>query len=84
MNQMLPAIVATQNFMHDRVERLKNSTNDRGAGLVEYAALLILAVAILGALWQSGVVTELGTKTKDAVTNLFKSDGPAAPAPAAT
>lgn len=70
MNPLIPLIVTLQTFAFDRVERLKER-EDRGAGLVEYGALLVLAAAILAALKASGVVTKLTTATATAVTSMF-------------
>jgi Flp pilus assembly pilin Flp len=70
MNALIPIVVTLQNFVLDRVERF-NEREDRGAGLVEYGALLVLAAAILAALKASGVVTKLGTATTTALNDLF-------------
>jgi Flp pilus assembly pilin Flp len=70
MNPIIPLYVTLQTFVHDRVERFKDK-DDRGASAVEYAALIVLAAAIIGALYASGVVTTASTKVKEAVDKIF-------------
>lgn len=50
MNTMIPMYVYTTNFISDRVEVIKGhyTDRDRGANLVEYAGLIVLAAIILG------------------------------------
>jgi len=49
MNALIPAYVYTTNFVADRIDVLKNR-KDRGAGFVEYAALVVLAALVLAAI----------------------------------
>jgi Flp pilus assembly pilin Flp len=72
MNPIIPLYVTITTFVQGRVEKFRE---DRGASAVEYGALIILAAAIIGALWASGVVTTLGSKTKTAVDSLFSGGG---------
>lgn len=66
MNAMIPMYVYTTNFVVDRVEAIKGhyQDKDRGAGLVEYAGLIVLAVIVLGAIYAafkaSGFQSKLG------------------------
>ena len=46
MKVILPAYVATTNFVVDRVERIKER-NDRGVELVEWGAMLLVIGAIV-------------------------------------
>lgn len=73
MNALTPVYVRTQNFILDRAEAYKRhlEQQDRGATLVEYATLIVLAAALLGALYASGVVSKLRTATSSAVSSLF-------------
>ncbi|PSK96121.1 intein [Murinocardiopsis flavida] len=50
---------------------------DRGASLVEYAALIVLSAAVLGGLLGSGVLSLLRTSVQDAVDALLSGDGTA-------
>ena len=73
MNPLIPLVVTLQTFVHDRVERLR-SEDDRGAGIVEYGALLVLAGALVAVLFEAGLVDKLGTAVKEAITQLFETD----------
>ncbi len=46
MKAILPAYVATTNYVADRVERMKER-NDRGVELVEWGAMLLVIGAII-------------------------------------
>jgi len=51
MNALIPAYVYSTNFIINRVDdakNLKQRMDDRGAGFVEYAALVVLAALVLG------------------------------------
>lgn len=74
MNGLIPLYVTLSTFMDDRVERLKNR-EDRGAQGIEYAALIVLAAAIIGILWGSGVLGKLTTGVTEAVGKLFPGAG---------
>lgn len=63
MNPIIPLVVTMQTFMCDRVERLKERS-DRGAGMVEYGALIILVAAILAVLISDNII---GTTVKDGI-----------------
>lgn len=76
MNAMIPAYVYTTNFIADRVETIKeHHKNDRGAGFVEYAGLIVLAALILGALYKAGLVSKLTDKVGQAVDQIFSGKG---------
>jgi Flp pilus assembly pilin Flp len=85
MNQIVRTYVTVHSFIHSRVERFKDP-NDRGASAVEYAALIILAAALIGALYASGVVSTASTKVSSAVNAIFNggASGGQAPNPKAT
>lgn len=74
MNGLIPLYVTLSTFMHDRVERLK-SREDRGAQGIEYAALIVLAAAIIGILWGAGVFEKVSSGVTTAVTKLFPGSG---------
>jgi Flp pilus assembly pilin Flp len=80
MNPIIPPYVTISNFVHGRVERFKDPS-DRGASAVEYAALIILAAAIIAALKASGVVDTLQTSVTAKVNELFQGGNPPAPKP---
>lgn len=71
MNAMIPMYVHTSNFIAHRVEAIKDhyKNQDRGASLVEYAGLIVLAVVVLGAIYAafkaSGFQKTLGTTIGD-------------------
>lgn len=73
MNALTPVYVRTQNFILDRAEAYKRhlEQQDRGAGIVEYAALIVLAAAILAALYASGVISKVQTAATSAISKMF-------------
>ena len=73
MNALTPVYVRTQNFIIDRAETYKRQMQEqeRGAGIVEYAGLIVLAAAILAALYASGVISQLGKATTTAIDKIF-------------
>lgn len=77
MNTMIPMYVYTSNFVADRVEAVKDhyKKSDRGAGLVEYAGLIVLAAIILAIIY--GVINSSGLKDKltTAVSGIFSGHG---------
>ncbi|HEV7935643.1 MAG TPA: hypothetical protein VGP70_25420 [Actinomadura sp.] len=77
MNPIIRTYMTVHSFVHNRVERFKDP-DDRGASAVEYAALIILAAALIGALYASGVVSTASTKVSSAVNAIF--NGGAEPA----
>jgi len=70
MNPLIPLVVTMQTFFHDRIERLQ-AKEDRGAGIVEYGALLVLAGALVAVLFEAGIVQELEDAVTDAIDDLF-------------
>lgn len=68
MNPIIPLVVTMQTFMYGRFERLKERS-DRGAGMVEYGALIILVAAILAVLLKDNAI---GKAVKDGITNAMK------------
>ncbi|GAA0964228.1 hypothetical protein [Actinocorallia libanotica] len=70
MNPLIPLFVTLQTFAYDRLERFQER-EDRGAGVVEYAALLVLAGALVAALFSAGLVQKLTTAVTTAVGQLF-------------
>ncbi|ASU85026.1 hypothetical protein CDO52_21490 [Nocardiopsis gilva YIM 90087] len=73
-NPLLPVIVRTQIFVAMRREQLRNRLTDRGAGLVEYGALIVLAIAILTAIYQTGIIDTVNKNTKQALDDLFNRE----------
>lgn len=73
MKVILPAYVATTNYVADRKRQLIERS-DRGVELVEWGAMLVLIAAIVGFLLSSSQVKEtVGKKVKEAVENVFKA-----------
>ncbi|GAA2723385.1 hypothetical protein [Actinocorallia aurantiaca] len=72
MNPLIPLYVTLRTFVQDRVERLQNP-EDRGAGVVEYAALLVLAGALIVALLDTDIIDTLKEKVEDALDDVFSA-----------
>lgn len=66
MNRMTPAA--------RRGSSNGSSGPDRGAGLVEYAALVVLVLAILVGLIAAGVPAQIGNNTGDRICRIFGGD----------
>lgn len=77
MNAMIPMYVHTTNFVADRVEAIKEryQDKDRGASLVEYAGLIVLAVIILGAIYYAFNASKFGSTLKTAIGNILNGHG---------
>lgn len=77
MNAIIPMYVHTTNFVSDRVEAIKNryEDRDRGANLVEYAGLIVLAAIILGLLYAAVQASGLQSKITGALNNIFTGKG---------
>lgn len=76
MNALLPIYVNTETFVRESADKLKDrytDRNDRGAGFVEYAALIVVAAVLLVALWKSGLADAITSKVKAALDKLFSS-----------
>ncbi|MES9543180.1 MULTISPECIES: hypothetical protein [unclassified Actinomadura] len=67
---LAPLYVTLQTFVLDRIERVRNDS-DKGASLIEYAALLVLVGAIVAALYAAGIVGKLDTAVTNALTKIF-------------
>lgn len=70
MNSLIPLYVTMRSFVEDRVERFRRP-EDRGAGVVEYAAMLVLAGALVVALMETNIDTELKEAVQEALGDLF-------------
>ena len=79
MNAMVPMYVYTTNFIADRTEAIKEhyKNQDRGASLVEYAGLIVLAAIILGLLYAAVNASGLQGKITTAINNLLTGQGQA-------
>ncbi|POM25056.1 hypothetical protein BTM25_36980 [Actinomadura rubteroloni] len=49
--------------------------SDEGASLIEYAALIVLAAAIVAALYAAGIVDKLSTAVGSALDKIFSGGG---------
>lgn len=72
MKALVPLFITLQTFVADRVERLQ-ADKDKGAGVVEYAALLFLVGTLVAALYASGLATKFDNAVKQAVEHLFNN-----------
>jgi Flp pilus assembly pilin Flp len=71
MNPLIPLYVTLSTFVQNRVERLSQLREDKGASLIEYAALLILVAAIVTALYAAGIINQLTTAVTNALSQIF-------------
>ncbi|MFC5745648.1 hypothetical protein [Actinomadura rugatobispora] len=70
MNPIIPLYVTLQTFVVDRVERLRRSS-DRGAEAIEYAALIIIAAAVIGFVYAAISGINIQQKVADALNSVF-------------
>lgn len=77
MNALIPMYVYSQNFIIDRAEMVRDhyKNRDRGASLVEYAGLVVLAAVILGLIYWAVTQAQIGNKVRDAINNLLSGQG---------
>lgn len=76
MNALLPIYVNTETFVRESASKVKDrylDRDDRGAGFVEYAALIVVAAVLLVALWKSGLADAITSKVAAALKKLFSS-----------
>jgi Flp pilus assembly pilin Flp len=71
MNPFTTLCVTLTNFAQDSVERVAKRRDDKGASLIEYAALLILVAAIVTALYAAGIISQLTTAVSNALSQIF-------------
>jgi hypothetical protein len=71
MRVILPAYVATTNFVADRAERLKNR-DDRGVEMVEWMAMLLVIAAIVGVLASTDIGDQIKEKITEAIDKIFE------------
>lgn len=73
MNAVIPIYVYTSNFVADRVDAIKEhyENKDGGAGLVEYAGLVVLAAVVLGAIFFAFQKSGFRGKLQSAITGIF-------------
>ncbi|MFA1545099.1 hypothetical protein [Actinomadura chokoriensis] len=62
--------VTLQTFVMDRVDKIRED-RERGASLIEYAALLVLVGAIVAALYAAGIIKKLDSAVSGALTKIF-------------
>lgn len=72
-NPLTALYVRGQMLVANRVEQARN---DKGAGLVEYGALIVLALAILGAIYSSEIITKVDEGIGEALDKLFTPSAP--------
>lgn len=79
MNPIVPMYVYSTNFVTNRAAAIKDhfKNQDRGASLVEYAGLIVLAAIILGLLYAAVNASGLQTKVTTAINNLLSGQGSA-------
>ncbi|MEU4827529.1 DUF4244 domain-containing protein [Actinomadura sp. NPDC023710] len=80
MNQIIPLYVTAQTFVQDRADGVQERAagvirelrerRDRGATGIEYAALILVAAAVIGVLI-AVVNSTLKTQFTNAINNLF-------------
>lgn len=77
MNAMIPMYVHTTNFISDRVAAIKDNYADRerGANLVEYAGLIVLAAVILALVYAGITQAHLQNTLTHVVNNILKGTG---------
>jgi Tfp pilus assembly protein FimT len=71
MKVILPAYVATTNFVADRAERL-SKRDDRGVEMVEWMAMLLVIAAIVAVLATTNIGDLIQQKIQDAVNKVFE------------
>jgi Flp pilus assembly pilin Flp len=71
MNPLIPLYVTATTFFQEKVDRLGELHKDKGASLIEYAALLVLVAAIVTALFAAGIISKLTTAVTAALTKIF-------------
>jgi Tfp pilus assembly protein FimT len=71
MKVILPAYVATTNFVADRAERL-SKRDDRGVEMVEWMAMLLVIAAIVAVLATTDIGDLIQQKIQDAVNKVFE------------
>lgn len=74
MNAMIPVYVYTRNFVATRLEALKERT-ERGAGLVEYAGLIVLAAILLGAIYAAVKNSQFTSSMLNNVKSILSGQG---------
>lgn len=76
MNVMIPMYVHSTNFIDDRVNAIKEhyADRDRGANLIEYAGLIVLAAFIIGLIFAAVKAVHLNTKLSTAVSKIFSPE----------
>ena len=73
MSRMILFYVTCAALVRDTAERAQRRYDgkDRGASMVEYAALIVLAGAIFVALDKAGIISTVKDKTSQAISDLF-------------
>lgn len=77
MNAMIPMYVHTTNFVAARVDAIveRYQNKDRGASLVEYAGLIVLAVIILGAIYYAFQKSKFGSTLSGKISDILSGKG---------
>ncbi|MBW8484957.1 hypothetical protein, partial [Actinomadura parmotrematis] len=76
MNPLLPVLVSLETFLRDRIEA-RAERDDRGASAFEYAALIVVAAAIIGFLFT--LIPGVKDAVSKAIDTMFKGGGGDAP-----
>lgn len=73
MNALIPVYVHTTNFIADRADLMRHP-KERGAGFVEYAALVVLAALVLAAI-AAIVPSKLKSGITSKIDEIFNQSG---------
>ncbi|WP_141922213.1 hypothetical protein [Haloactinospora alba] len=72
MNTLLPVYLRAQVFIAKRRQQLRSRLKDEGAGIVEYAALVVLAGAIIATILGTGLMGDIDSYVDDALSDLLE------------
>lgn len=75
MNTLTPLYVSVESFVRGRVEAAKRMQKDRGVGMIEYGALCVLVLVILGVLIHTQIGHTLSNGIKHEITAIFNGGG---------
>lgn len=72
MKTLLPVYLRVQTFIAKRRQQLRSRLNDEGAGIVEYAALVVLAGAIIATILGTGIMEDVKNYVNTALEQLLE------------
>lgn len=74
MNAMIPMYVYTTNFLHDRIEAVKEhqKNQERGASAIEYVGVIVLAAVIIGGIAWAIRQFNIGDTVQKALKAIFQ------------